>query len=103
MLKNAESAITNKKTQSTDVNGNVLKEPDLKHKTFYSSTENNKKELPISKLDSPNSIDKYTIQFMAKENATALVNALVNSEDYKNIGMNNALYSGTSVKNALVG
>lgn len=103
LLKNAESAITNKKTQSTDVNGNVLKEPDLKHKTFYSSTENNKKELPISKLDSPNSIDKYTIQFMAKENATALVNALVNSEDYKNIGMNNALYSGTSVKNALVG
>lgn len=103
LLKNAESAITNKKTSPTDVNGNVLKEPDLKHKTFYSSTENNKKELPISKLDSPNSIDKYTIQFMAKENATALVNALVNSEDYKNIGMNNALYSGTSVKNALVG
>ena len=103
LLKNAESAITNKKTSPTDVNGNVLKEPDLKHKTFYSSTENNKKELPISKLDSPNSIDKYTIQFMAKENASALVNALVNSEDYKNIGMNNALYSGTSVKNALVG
>lgn len=103
LLKNAESAITNKKTSPTDVNGNVLKDPDLKHKTFYSSTENNKKELPISKLDSPNSIDKYTIQFMAKENATALVNALVNSEDYKNIGMNNALYSGTSVKNALVG